>query len=248
MFRLVAIVLALCMLAAPVYAGCGGGYYGGYGASYSGCGGGYSASSYSGCGSYGVPYRVQYAPVYSGCLSSRVTYSSDACCVPSATATVTTSPVQQPEVKQESVLPPGYYDGTETPADPTGEPTPALKPEPKPGEPTPADPNDKPLAPAEAFSMTSYKATSIEKPVVKKPVVKKPKIGDGIIIISKCHPNAKVYINGHLTNITGPTRKYVSKGLIAGKVYRYDVVMVNPSGQKGRGVAKLTAGHTFRFK
>lgn len=233
MSRLIAFV-TVALLAAPAYAGhgCfgGGNSYGGCSPMYSsGCGSvsyGCGSVSYGYGGSYGYSYGYGYncgPVVYGDCggyVVSQATVSSG--CGTSA------SPVQKVEPKQETVLPPDYYDQKTTV--PLKEPTPAV-----PNEATPAP--EKPLPPAESFQSTSYHMTSMDK--MKTAV---PQKGDGILILH-VSPTAKVWINGYPTKQTGTERRYLSKDLRQGSTYTYNIV-VDDNGRKGKAVAVLRAGET----
>ena len=225
MSRLLAFV-AVALLAVPAYGQCG--LFGGrsYGRSVmsGGCApvttyGGY----YGGCGGYVVSGSPVYSPVYSyGYVGSSV---SGCGCV------VTSSPVQKTELQQSTPLPPDYYD----PADPDDRPVTPYTEEPAKEEPTPAQEEEKPEPPAESFQATSYQSVSLEKPAVRK--------GDAILVLH-VSPTADVWINGHKTQQTGAVRKYLSKDLLEGRKYKYNVV-VNDNGRKGGATATLIAGQTY---
>lgn len=225
MSRLIAFV-AVALLAVPAYGQCG--LFGGR--SYS------PAYSYGGCApvmSYGCgSYVAQPTYYYGGCgtsVRSYVVQSSDCC-------GTTSSAVQKAEVKQSTPLPPDYYDPADPDARPitplnTEEPTPAQEPEP---EPELAEP------PVESFQATSYKPTSI--PVQTASLRK----GDAILELH-VSPTAQIWINGKKTQQMGSVRRYISKDLLEGKRYTYQIA-INDNGRKGSGKVVLTAGQTKVLK
>ncbi len=70
---------------------------------------------------------------------------------------------------------------------------------------------------------TVYEETSGPHLVPVEEIITKPTPADGAMIQLKVPAGAKVYINDFLTKSTGTERSYVSRNLVAGKTYQYNV-------------------------
>jgi len=109
-----------------------------------------------------------------------------------------------------------------TAAPPAAPAPPAPAPGPGPSEPSPSD-----KAPADGT--TIHSTTS----------------GDSVLLTVKVPAEAKVFVNGHLTTSTGTERQFISRGLVAGSRYTYDVraeIEVNGKIVSDVKTVSLTAG------
>ena len=215
------------------------GVYGTYYTSYSSWRTPYYATSYSPCcytgGWYvGCRSRLLCRPrcrPYRYCSSSwgwprgccGYAVSSDTCCAVEVDRPVT-EPTPAPEQPEEPTVAP--------PAEPESEPAP-LVPRPAPLAPQPEPPAPEP-GQSSAGEIPDVPNVLIEPEEPEQPAAPAPAAGDstsgrssaredsGVLSIS-VPAQARVIINGLVTNSTGADRQYVSYGLKPGFVYKYEI-------------------------
>ena len=109
--------------------------------------------------------------------------------------------------------------------------------------------------PVEAYRTIESAPAAVQPEVVAPPVAAPAAVestaipADGAMLIVEVPSNAKIYVNGAVTKATGDVRRYISRGLVAGKEYEFVVRMaVDRDGEttEETRVVSLTAGEGSR--